>query len=372
MGKMKILYCCSIMHRGGMEALMMNYVSHLDHDRFQVDFLEQGYGKGVFDSEIEKYGGKVFYIHTPKTHYLAYKKQALAILNQGGYSIVHAHMEASSFFILKLAKQCKIPVRIAHAHSTGYYEAASWWKKIVYSFCKRRLSRVATAEFACSKAAGNWLFGKKAGFVIIPNAVDFQKFIFDGSKRSEIRNEYEVPSNAFVIGHIGRFMIKEKNQPFLIDCFNSFQRIHPNSFLFLVGGGKDRHLIEEKIQNVQCQNVIIVDNVSNAPDYYSAFDLFCLPSLFEGFPVVLTEATANGLPCLVSDHVTPETNIAGNISYLPINQGTECWLESFQKMMSVTRQDNIPAATKAGFEINSASKRLESQYSQLIESSKNE
>lgn len=359
------------MHRGGMEAMAMNYLRNIDHQHFQIDFLEQGSGFGVFDDEIKKMGGDIFYIRKSKVHYFYYRKEIRNILKNGKYDIVHAHMEASSFFILNICKKiCPNTVRIAHAHSTGFYEASTWWKRIVYRLCKKRLPRVATCLCACSLQAGEWLYGpkaiKKKGLTIVNNAINLKEFAFDNTKRMFVRNQYHIPADAFVIGNVARFMISEKNQLFLLECFSTFLKKRPNSFLFLIGGGKDKPQIEKKIFELSLNNVFVIDSISNPSDFYSVFDCFALPSRFEGFGMVLVEATANGLPCVASTGVPTSVNIAGNTSFLPIDEeSVKCWSETWEA--TPTKRANYRSQLQsAGFDIMIEAKKLALFYEKQL------
>ena len=66
----------------------------------------------------------------------------------------------------------------------------------------------------------------------------------------------------------------------------------------------------------------IKDNVG---DYLSAMDIFVFPSLHEGLPFVVLEAQANGLRCILSDTITKQVNLTGNVDFLPLDVSADEW-----------------------------------------------
>jgi glycosyltransferase involved in cell wall biosynthesis len=300
------------MMNGGIEAYMMNYYRHLDRTKFQIDFVVHGFERGIQDDEIEKLGGKIYRVpvksKNPLKNYLALKK----ILKSGEYKIVHSHMDAMSVVPLKIAKKCGVPVRIAHSHNMAHLTNNPLKIKL-NDMAKKNLPASATHLFACSRGAGEWLFGaeNKNRVEIIPNAIDVEKIAFNARIRQEIRRELKIADDEICVGHVGRFEY-QKNHEFLVEAFAELTAKNCGKFrLILIGDGSlkesVRNLCEEK--NIS-RLVTILDGRNDVWKFYNAFDLFCLPSHFEGLPVVLVEAQDNGLKCLVSDKVPREADIS--------------------------------------------------------------
>ena len=164
----------------------------------------------------------------------------------------------------------------------------------------------------------------------MPNAIDTKKFEYDQDARVRLRNELNIPQDVFVIGHVGRFMF-QKNHLFLLQVLKAVLRQKENAFLLLVGEGE----LQEAIRQNACElglgdRVIFTGARKDVEKLYSAMDVFCLPSFYEGLPVVALEAQANGLPCVLSNRITTEMMIHKNVKMLPLDDFSEwCTLTQY-------------------------------------------
>ena len=214
---------------GGVESVVMNYYRNIDRNKIQFHFLCDEDSTDIPYEEIEKLGGKVIVI-PPYQKLFKYQKELYRIFKENNYKIVHSHINALSVFPLRIAKKAKIPVRIAHSHSTSNKKE---WKKNILKMILRPLSKLyANNYFACTEYAGKWLFGKKVverkELNVINNAIDLKKFEFNENIRKALREKLGIKDDTLIIGHVGRFM-KQKNHEFLIEVFNEVYkkiRIH--------------------------------------------------------------------------------------------------------------------------------------------------
>ena len=98
----RILYVNGgLMHRGGIEAFMMNYYRRFDHALLQIDFVVHGYGEGAYDQEIQALGGKIYHVPTKSKHPFRYTRELKKVFQQGNYKIVHSHTDAMGCWVLK-------------------------------------------------------------------------------------------------------------------------------------------------------------------------------------------------------------------------------------------------------------------------------
>lgn len=362
----KVLYINgNIMKRGGIESFMMNYFRRINCVEVKIDFLVHGYEKGEYDDEILAAGSKIIHVPKKSKHPLAYRSKLYKIFSSGEYKIVHSHCDAMSGWILKIAEKAGVPVRIAHSHNTAIL-TQNIVKLYLNEYYKKQIPRYATHMFACSKAAGEWMFGVANRFSVIPNAIELEQFIFNEKSRNNIRKKYNC-ENDIIVGHVGRFDY-QKNHRFILEVWKHVVKNKRNYKLMLIGGGDLKGEIEETIIEYGVQDSVILAGVQeNIAPFYSAFDIFILPSHFEGLPVVAIEAQANGLQCLLSNKITEEVCITKLVSRMSIDI-FEPWVSQLCNMEinSEGREEESLLAkekiSKAGYEMLTAADKLKSFY----------
>ena len=216
---------------GGVEAVVMNYYRHIDKSKIQFDFICDEDSTNIPYEEIEKLGGKVILI-PPYQKLFRYHRELKRVLKEGNYKIVHSHINTLSVFSLFAAKCAKVPVRIAHSHSTTNKKEKK--KNLMKQVLKPFSKLFATDYMCCSELAGRWLFGDKlydeGKIYLLNNAIDLQKFEYNEKIREEVRKELNIDEETFVMGHIGRF-VEQKNHSFLIDIFYELQKEKQNAVL---------------------------------------------------------------------------------------------------------------------------------------------
>ena len=345
----------------------MNYYRNIDKDKIQFHFLCDEDSTNIPYEEIEKMGGKVIII-PPYQRLFEYQKELYRIFKENNYKIVHSHISTLSVFPLRIAKKAGVPIRIAHSHSTS--NKKEWKRNLIKNILRPFSKLYANQFFACSELSGRWLFGEKAfkngKIKIINNAIDLEKFKFNKEKRNEIRKKLKIDENIILIGHIGRF-VTQKNHEFLIDVFDEIHRRKQNSKLILIGQGNLKENIIEKIKYLGLQDyVIFTGQTTNVSDYYNAMDIFVLPSLYEGLPVVGIEAQANGLLCEFSTDMTKETKVLNTTKFISLKETPENWANTIlEDYKNFKRLDSFDEMTKKNFNIKEEAKKLEKYYINL-------
>lgn len=357
----------NIMKRGGIEAFMMNYFRHVDKSKIHIDFLVHGYGKGIYDDEIIAAGSRIFHVPTKSKHPLAYQRELKKLFKSEHFDIVHSHLDAMNGWVLKIAKKCGVSVRIAHSHNTDHL-TNNIIKRAFNDYSKKQIPKYATHLFACSQMAGEWLFGEKTKFKIVNNAIELERFQYNDEIRNEIRRKNNW-TNRFVIGHVGRFDY-QKNQEYLVSIMNEVLRNKPNALLVFVGSGDTESVVKQlAIKNKVEDNIVFLGSREDVNELYNAFDTFVLPSRFEGLGIVAIEAQANGVPSILSDQIPKIVKINNNVVFLPLNK-KERWIEEIST--SKTRENGIDKVREAGYDIFTATKKLEDDYLDMVEKTEGE
>ncbi len=353
---------------GGVEAVIMNYYRHIDREKIQFEFICDDDSTNIPYEEIESLGGRVILI-TPYQKVLKYQKELIRIFKENKYKIVHSHINTLSVFPLRAAKKAGVPVRIAHSHSTT--NKAEWKKNLLKQVLRPFSKTYATDYFCCSELAGRWLFGNKEydnkNVFLLNNAIDLTKYTYNEKVRKAKRKELGITDNQIVIGHIGRY-VAQKNHTFLIDIFNEIHKKNKNAILLLAGQGPLMEETKEKVNNLGLtDSVKFLGQRSDANELYQAFDIFLLPSLYEGLPVVGVEAQAAGLLCILSDDMTKETKVLKTTEFLSLSSGAQIWsevlLQSYEKFKRIDTTEEI---TSNKFNIEKEASNLEKKYNQLL------
>lgn len=362
----RILHSVSNMDRGGIETMLMNYYRHIDRNRVQFDFICNKQKPGAYDDEVIALGGRLF--HSPGLHPLRYPQYITffkeLVRQHPEYKVLEVHNGALGAYALNSGKRAGIPVRIYHAHGQGLnldYKIALKW------MCKKMLRFNMTHHFTCGLKAGEYYFGKRVmeqgNYVFVHNAIDVDRFVYNETLRNSLRKEYGL-ENAHVVGHVGRFM-HQKNHTFLMEVFAEIAKRDDKAVLVLLGDGELQDKMQSKAESLGVGNrVHMMGNVGNANEWYQAFDLFILPSHWEGLPVVGVEAQAAGLPCLFSSSITSEIKMTDKAQFLDLQSGAKHWAEiSVSLLNQIPVRDNMrEAIASKGYDIHVEAKKLEELY----------
>ena len=361
---------------GGVEAVIPNYFRNINKSKFVFDFvIDSDSTDNNFINEIQELGGTI--IKCPPYQKLhKYNKFLYKLFKEKNYDIVHSNINTLSVFPLRMAEKAGIKIRIAHSHSTS--NPKEWKKNLLKNILRPFSKKYANVYFACSELAGRYLFGNKAfdegKVVIINNAIDIGKFKYNEeirkSKRNEIAQRHlnaKINDNTLIVGNIGR-MVAQKNQTFLIDIFDEVYKLNENSILLIIGQGPLKEMLHDKVQRLNLQsNVLFLGQRQDANEIYQAMDVLCLPSLYEGLPVVGVEAQANGLLCELSSSMTKETKILDTTRFISLNESAEKWAKIILKdYKNYKRKDAEKEMTEKNFNIKVEAEKLEKEYIKII------
>ena len=345
---------------GGIESMVMSYYRAMDKNKITVDFVFFGEGDGLYDAEILANGSRIFHLPVKSRHYFKSVRAMKTLLNTERYDVVHANLNAAGIYsALKLAKQCGIPIRISHAHSTNHgTQNKLRWR--INDFARKRIIKVSTHNFACSDLAGKWYYGTEP-FTVVHNAIDTKKYIFNQTDRQMIRQQMHV-QEGFIVGHVGNLGYP-KNQAFLIEIFSKLAEKCDRAELWLVGEGEDEARLKEKVKALQLERKIkFLGQRSDVAMLLQGMDVFVLPSFFEGFPVVIAEAVAADLPCVVSDTITRMVLLSEKVEMLALNASLDRWAEKILSYQHMVRGNRYQQIVQKGFDIITEAKRLENFY----------
>ena len=362
----RILQFVGNMDAGGMETFLMNMYRKIDRSAFQFDFVVHYKKKGVYEDEIHQLGGNIYCLPLlEEKNPIRYSRKLKQLFREHPeYKIVHGHHSALGFLYLKIAKECDIPIRIAHSHNSEYTRTV---RGLVTHLFEKFYPYNANWYLACSYNSGVFMFGHKRRFTVVKNGIDVEKFRFRDTIRNQKRKELNI-ENKFVIGHVGRFQT-QKNHKFLIKVFKEIHKRMSDAVLVLVGDGELRNQIENEIRNYNLEKYVILTGVrTDVNELVQAFDVFLFPSLYEGLPLTLVEAQISGLPIVCSSVITDECKMIPEYYTLGLNENISEWVHVVMKLTLITHDRSVSYKNiiNAGFDSESCVRELESLYKSMI------
>ncbi len=325
--KIRVLHFTIANTGGGITKFVLRLWKYIDRDRYQFDFVTMN-NYLDFSEQLEAEGCKIYYLTTyAEDNQEQFVKEVTAILNNG-YDIVHLHTSWWRGFLLEdIARKNGVPKIIIHSHNTDVHikenQSREDARKLHFSQRQLLTENKATDFIACSEDAAEWLYGDKISkdkIHIIPYAIEVNEYIFNDDIRKDYRNKLGLRSDDYVIMHVGRFAY-QKNHNFLLDVFKSVSEENEKVKLLLIGIGELEEQIRNKVEQYDLSNkVLFLGKREDVNCIMQAADIFAFPSRFEGFGIVLIEAQAAGLKCIVSNEIPAIAKITNNILFLPFEK----------------------------------------------------
>ena len=374
-GPIRVLLVLATLNQGGAENLVMNLYREIDRDQIQFDIIVHRNERGAFDAEVESLGGRLY--HAPQytgMNYFQYVRWwEMFLSDHPEYRILHSHISSYASLFFPVAKKHGLKT-ISHSHNTSNGKGFASVAKNLLQF---PLRFQADYMFACSMEAGKFVYGEKAvekeNFRFIPNGIDCERFAFSEENRARVRKELGIENN-FVVGHVGRHTF-QKNPLFLMEIFAELYKRDRSVRLLQIGGGGMTEQMKQKCRELGIADAVIFAGVhADVEKYYSAMDLFLLPSLYEGLAIVLIEAQANGLVCVVADEAIPKAaEVAENLfTRVSLKADAAAWAEELLKRKSgAADRGGDESVANSQFNIKKVASDLTAFYERLYDRQSN-
>ena len=360
-----VMHCVQVMNRAGQETFIMNLFRKIDREQIQFDFMCCKPGQGDFDEEIQALGGRIYHPQLNRNPGMWKHMQNVFLLTKAlkeldhPCDVFHIHTDHAldAFRCALAAKLAGVKKIAVHSHNTD-----NLYHLRAHKIFKKLLAKMDVCRFACAKEAGIWLFGE-SDFIVLHNGLDLARFHYDQAKRNVVREKMNWHDKK-IVGHVGRFN-EQKNHKFVIEVFRELHRQDPDTHLVLVGRGELEASIRDMVEKLHLSNAVSFLGVrDDVQELYQGMDLFFFPSLFEGLPVVLVEAQAVGLPCLITDTISTEALFTEQVIQKSLNDAPCVWAETAEKLLQLAplREDTQSAVRNAGYDISDLAAHLIEMY----------
>lgn len=367
MKKYNVLIYGMTYNYGGVESVIMNYYRNMNKDKLHFDFMCVN-DQMAYEDEVKANNSIVYKIGSKAKNFIEYKKNIKKFFkdNSKEYDAIWFNVcTLVNIDALKLAKKYGIATRIVHSHNSNM--DYGFVKNSIHKFNKLRLRNYANVYWACSDVAAEYLFGDNKNYKVINNAINVDEFCYCANLRKNVRDTLHINDSTLVIGNVGRFD-EQKNHKFLIDIFNEIYKENNDSMLMLVGTGPLEDEIKNKVKELGIENnILFLGKRNDVNSLYQAMDVFCLPSLYEGLPVVGIEAQASGLLCFFSDTITNKLKIIETSKFESIEERPQKWCKSITKaLVDFVRKNVKEEIIENGYDIKKEASSLEKVFEEII------
>lgn len=348
---------------GGIESFFLNLTESMDMTDIHFDVLMYGDNE-YLERKLRNLGVTIFKVPTSPVKYYSFIKQ---LLQKNNYDFVHVHKNSAANIILpEMVKRYSKAKLIVHSHNTNP-SGGSQLAVILHKLNKNKLIKLSDYRLACSDTAAEWMFGKKynnRNVTIIKNGIITRDYIYNPEIRNQTRKKLGLDGK-FVIGHVGAFR-EQKNHNFLINMFSKLNI--PNAELVLVGNGPLKVNIEQQVKDLNiADKVKFLGSRNDVNDILQAFDVFVMPSLWEGLSVSTIEAQASGLPLVLSAQVSRLTKVTPNVSFLSLDNLNQ-WIKKINELKDeFKRTDESEFIKKAGYDMSSSAKEIKKIYLNILQ-----
>lgn len=339
MKKIKLVEFIGRLQDGGAETLVKDYALMLNKERFDVTILCEDYKpeSNVYRT-LKKNGVKIvtmyepsFFIHKVITR--LFGKQHVAklfkrVIKDLKPDIIHAHLELleilyyarNSLEGIELFFTChNPPEKLIGDERPKERDACR------YLIDHNDLHIIALHEGMADEIKHMFKINEVS---VIRNGIDLEKFANVSISQKEKRKELGIPEDAYVVGQVSRFTY-QKNPEFTVKVFSELLKKKENAYLLLIGRGKQETELRKQVQQLGIEDKVrILVSRDDIPELLKAMDVFVLPSRFEGFGIVLVEAQAAGLPCVVSESVPSQVYLSKKVNKLNLNDSTDLWVDT--------------------------------------------
>lgn len=349
--------------KGGISEFMMDINENIKDKDLNFTYIIKG-NNSIYESKIAKMNGKVCYYN--------YNNKFKRIINL--YKIMKNERKNTNIFYFNtsgvyfvipiiFAKMLNYKI-ISHAHS-GKDINLNKIHVILNIINRQLLKRIANIKFTCSDVAKEWVYGKDNNVIQINNTINPKKFFYSNYYREKYRNEFGFSDKDLVLVSVGRVEYP-KNQMFLIEIMRKLNEIDDRYKLLIVGNGADYEKLNKFVQEKNVRNIFFLGQRSDINNLLNASDIFMLPSFYEGFPIVVVEAQATGMQCMISDTITKSCNITNRVKFLSLSN-QEKWIREILNYKNIDREDLNHVLNKNGFDQDSVTEKVYKQIRKIME-----
>jgi glycosyltransferase involved in cell wall biosynthesis len=303
MKKIKVLQMIDRPFLGGGQINLLSLAESLDPHQFDVSVCTSGTGPLV--DALQEKSIPHFLLPFSKRFRRKTIEDITALLQTHRFDILHTHGGIAGFYGRLASRKSDTPRVVVHTlHGIHYLHYRNIVLKTLFELQERYLARYTDAVIFVSEA--DLAKGNRRRLVpadkqiLITNGIDYSACELQAQGKPEgMEGEQDIPRP--LVGCIAR-LHRQKGIPYLLEAVDPIRRAFPDAKIWIVGGGPLKSKLESLNESLKVSShVSFLGERPDVPQLVSCFDVFVLPSLWEGLPYSLLEAAALGKPVVATD-----------------------------------------------------------------------
>lgn len=364
----KVLICMtSFSLSNGISSFILNQYHLINKKKYKIDFLLTLEGISNIENlnKVKQCGSQIFELRKSNklNRYKKTYKEAIRIIKKNKYDIVHVNLlDFYAAACINAAKKLQVPSIIYHVHNPKVKSNFSFFRNMLNYCCIKNSTHLCS----CTEEAGKSMF-QKHEYSVVNNLINLEKYSFDINERKRIRNELLVTESDLLIGVVGR-ITGQKNPQRVLEIFEKVKAKKTNAKLIWIGKGEKYEELEKSIEDAGlAEDFLLLGEKENVNSYYSAMDVFFLPSVYEGLGIVFIEAQASGLNVITSNKVPKRVKETELVKFIDLEENSNKWAD---EIISLKREKdrlrfNKYMSDNSIFSIKNENEQLEKFYEKL-------
>tara|TARA_R110002012_G_scaffold321781_1_gene551364 strand:- start:1799 stop:2893 length:1095 start_codon:yes stop_codon:yes gene_type:complete len=333
----RIAFFVTALDSGGLENYLLRFLGFAKENIQATVYCKAGY-IGNLEEDYLEVGAKIIPFKLGMFTILDYYKLFKEFKLQN-YDAVVDFTGNFAAFPLATAMKAGVKKRIAFYRGSTNHFKEDFWRLKYNNYLNFLIPKVATSVLANSKAALNFFFEniweKDEQYGIVYNGIDQFSFL---TTKKDLRKELNIPLNAFVVGHVGRYNIA-KNHSTLIKVAFELCKNNSNIYFIFCGNKTIENLSDEvKKENLDLQ-IKLLGFRKDIINVLNTLDCFYFPSITEGQPNALIEAMMVGLPFVASDIEPIRETVSTKYSSQLINPFD--WSLAVKKILDLEQNNTV-------------------------------
>lgn len=368
--KIKVLQTIRQGKIGGGESHVLDLVRYMDKEIFTPIVLS--FTDGPMITSLQNQGVPAHVIYTEKAFDIGVWKQVKNLLRKEQIDIVHVHGTRANTNVLWAARSLGLPV-IYTIHGWSFHDGLPFLNRKMRIAAEKFITKRTRINITVSEAnhhSGVKAFGNFKS-VVIKNGVNFDRFDTT-AVYPDVKAAYGIPAHHLVIGYIVR-MTGQKDPLGMIRAFADVYAAVPAVTLLMIGEGDLKEAAVQLANELNISDRVVFDNFrQDVPSVLHAVDIYCLPSLWEGFPIGVLEAMAMGKAVIASDvDGTREAIVHEQTGLLVPAHNRELLAKALIRLatdetLRTTLQKNAHISVRKNFDVRDMTNKIETVYQQML------